>query len=84
MGLFSQMVSDLGAAHLGIRKAGCREVMEAIRRPALVGRPLSVATDAQLGFSAIAYQLAEVLSGRCQGDGHFLARGLTRAAKKDT
>ena len=48
--------------------------MEALRRPGRVGYPPSVATDAQLGFSLMAYQPAEVFFGRFEGDGRSLAR----------
>ena len=72
--LFSQMVSDLGGAPPGIRKAGFREVVEVLRSPGQVGCPPGIATDAQLGFSGTAYQFLEVLFDRCGGDGHFLVR----------
>ena len=48
--------------------------MELLRRPGQVGLPPSVATDAQLGFSVIAYQSAELLFDRREGCGRILAR----------
>ena len=73
-GLYSRMVSDLDATPPGIRKAEFREVVKAPRRPGQVGYPLSVAADAHLGFSVMAYQSAEVLFDRCEGVGHCLVR----------
>ena len=73
-GAYSQRVCNLGATLPGIRQAGHREVAEVIRSPGQVGYPPSVATDAQLGFPVMAYQSAELLSGRCEGDGNILAR----------
>ena len=73
-GNYSQRVSDLGATSPGIRRAGLGEVVEVIRCPGQVGFPPSVATDAQLGYSVMAYESAEALFGRCEGDGRILAR----------
>ena len=59
-------------------------MVEAPRCPGQVGYPPSVAADAQLGFSVMAYQLAELPSGRCDGGGHIWARLIgtcTRAHK---
>ena len=89
-GLYSQMVSDLGATPPGIRKAGFREVMEVLRRPGQVGYPPNVATDAQLGFSVMASQSAEVFSPEARRKVVFWsasrepARGPAKAAKQDT
>ena len=58
----------------GIRKAGFREVMGALRCPGQAGYPPSVATDAPLGLSVMAYQSDEVLFGRCEGYGRILVR----------
>ena len=73
-GAYSQRVFDLGATHPGIRGAGFREVMEVLRGPGKAGYPPSLATDSQLGFSVMAYRLAELLFGRCGGDGHISVR----------
>ena len=73
-GLSPQMVPDSDATAPGIREAGFREVVEGLRCPGQAGYPPSVATDAQLGFSVMAYQSAEVLFDRCEGDGHILVR----------
>ena len=73
-GLYSQKVSDLNATPPGSRKAGFREVMEALRCPGQVGCPPSVATDAQKGFPVMAHQSAEVLFDRRYGDGRILVR----------
>ena len=54
--------------------AGFRDVMGVLRRQGLAGFPPSVATDAHLGFSVMAYQKAEALFGRCEGQGSILAR----------
>ena len=54
-GIHSQRIYVLDAIPPGIRRAGFREVMEVLRRPGQVGYPPSVVTDAQLGFSAMAY-----------------------------
>ena len=66
-GFYSQMVSDLGATPSGIRNAGFREAMQ-------VSSPPSVATDAQLGFSLMAYQSTGVPFDRCGEVGHILVR----------
>ena len=47
--------------------AGYREVMEAIRCKGQAGYPPSVAIDALLGFSAMAYQSAKLPFGRREG-----------------
>ena len=73
------MVSALDATPPGIRKPGYRQVMEAMRCPGQVGYPPSVATDAQLGFSVMAYHSAEVLSGRCEGGGPGHTREVNKA-----
>ena len=73
-GLHSQMASDLDATPPGIRKVGFRELMGVPRCPGQVGYPPSVATDAQLGFSVLAYQSAEILFDRCEGGGRILVR----------
>ena len=73
-GVYPQRVFDLGATPPGIRKAGFGEVMEVLRGPGRAGYPPSVPTDAQLGFSVAAYQLAEMLVERCEGDGRVLVR----------
>ena len=81
---------DLGATPPGIRKAGFREVVEILRRPGQVGRPPDVATEAQLGFSAMAYQLAEALFGAAAGAGALWrelrdrARGRAREDGRET
>ena len=71
---FSQWVSDLDVTPPGVRGEGFREVMEVLRSPGQVGYPPSVATDARLGSPVTAYQSAEVLLGRCEGQGGILAR----------
>ena len=71
---YSQRVRDLFATPPGIRKAGFREVMEVARCPGQARHPPSVAPDAQLGFSATAYQSAEVPFDRCEGNGHISVR----------
>ena len=48
--------------------------MAVLRSTGHVGYPPSVATDSQLGFSAMAYQSAEVLYDRCQGGGRSPVR----------
>ena len=73
-GLFSQMVSVLNATHPVIRTAGFREVMGVLRSPGQVGYLPIIATDAQLGFSVMARQSAEVLFDPHEGDCHFLVR----------
>ena len=73
-GVYSQWASDLDATPPGIRKAGFREVLEVLRGPVKGGYPPSVATDAHLGFSVMAYRSAEVLFGRCEGQGRILVR----------
>ena len=57
-GIFSHMVSDLNAAPPGIGRAGFREVMGDLRSPGQAGYLPSIATDALLGFSVMAYQSA--------------------------
>ena len=73
-GLHSQMVADSDTAPPSIRKAGFREVVEVLRCPGEVGYPPGVATDAQLGFSAMAYQPAEMLFGRREEGGYISVR----------
>ena len=68
-GVYSQRVSDLDAASPGIRKAGSREMVVVLRSPGQAGYPPSIATDAHLGFLVMAYQSAEVLFDRCEGQG---------------
>ena len=48
--------------------------MEVLRSPGQAGYPPSVATDALLGFSVMAYQSAEALIGRCEVPGGILVR----------
>ena len=67
-------IYELAATPPGIRKTGFRKVMEALRRKGQVGYPPSVATDAQLEFSSMAYQSAGLPLGRCDGGGHILVR----------
>ena len=55
-GAYSIRVFDLDATPPGIRRAGFREVLEFLRPPGQVGYPPNVATDAQSGFSVMAYQ----------------------------
>ena len=55
-GVYSQRIFDLDATPPGIRKAGFREVIGVLRSPGQVGRPPGVATDAESGFSVMAYQ----------------------------
>ena len=45
-----------------------------IRNPGQVGYPLREATDAQLGFSVVAYQSAELLFDRREGNGRISVR----------
>ena len=45
-----------------------------LRSPGQAGYPPSVAADAHLGFSVMAYQSAEVLFGRCLGQGSVPVR----------
>ena len=71
---YPQQVFDLDATLPGIRTAGFREVIEVLRRPGQAENPPSVAPNAQLGFSAMAHQYAEMLLGRCEGDGNILVR----------
>ena len=66
--------SDLNATSPGVRKAGFCEVVGVLRCPVQVGYPPRIATEALLGFSFMAYQSAEVLFDRCEGDGHILVR----------
>ena len=73
-GEVSQRTYDLDATPLGIRDAGLREATGVIRCKGQVGYPPSVATDALLGFSAMAYQSAELSFGRREGSGRYLAR----------
>ena len=61
---WTHRIYNLDALRPGIRKTGFREVMEVIRCRHLAGLLPSVAIDAQLGFSARAYQPAELLSDR--------------------
>ena len=63
----SRRICYLSSTPPGIRKAAFREVMDVLRYKGKVGYPPSVATDAQLGFSAMAYQYAEVLFGQREG-----------------
>ena len=72
-GIHPRMVFDLDAAPPGIRKAGFRETMEALRYPGQVGYPPS--------FSVATYQSAEVLFDRCEGVGPVLARLLGTCAR---
>lgn len=51
----------------GVRWAAAREVMVAHQAKGQVGYPPSIATDAQLGFSVLAYQSAAVLFGLRKG-----------------
>ena len=51
-------------------------MMEAPRSPGHVGYPPSVAADAHQGLSAVAYQSAELLFGRCEGQGSILTRSV--------
>ena len=66
-----------------VRKGAVREVMEVFRAKGQVGYLPSVATDAQLSFSAMTYQSAAILSGRATGiplsslDSKARARGPT-------
>ena len=50
-----------------------------LRSPDQAGYPPSIATDAQLGSSVMAYHSAEVLFDRRGGDGHFLVALRERA-----
>ena len=68
------MVADSDAAPPSIRKAGFREVAGVLRFPGQVGYPPGVATDAQVGFSVMAYQSAEMLFGRREEDGYISVR----------
>ena len=62
LGEWPQRIYGLSSAPPRIRKAAFREVIGAHRCKGQVGWPPSVATDARLGFSAMAYQLAEFRS----------------------
>ena len=55
--------------------------MEVLRYKGQVCYPPSVATDAQLGFSVIAYQSAELLFDRREGCGRILARSVGTCAR---
>ena len=63
-GELSQHIYDLPSTHPGIRRSGLRGVMDIRRCRRQVGYPPSVATDAQLGLSVMAYQSAELLLGQ--------------------
>ena len=73
-GINSQLFTDLDAAPPCVRKAGLSQVATVLRSPGLVGRPTSVAADAQLRFSMAAHQSADVLFDRREGGGRILAR----------
>ena len=66
-GELPRRIYDLFATPPGVRMAGYREVMEAIRCKGQAGYPPSVAIDALLGFSAMAYQSAKLPFGRREG-----------------
>ena len=79
-----QCIYQLDVTPPEIRKAGFREVMEALRCKGQVSYPPSVATDAQVGFSAMANRSVGLLPDRCEGSGHILVRlegTCTRAQK---
>ena len=56
-------------------------MVKVLRSPGQVGNPPNVATDARLGYSAMAYQAAEVVFGRCEGLGSLLARSAGTCAR---
>ena len=70
----SQRIYGLSSTPPGVRMAGFREVAVALRCEGQVGSPPSVATDAQSGYSFMAYQSAELLFGRREGSGLILVR----------
>ena len=55
--------------------------MDVLRSPGQVGYPPSVATDAHLGFPVTAYQSAEVLFDRCEGQGRIPVRLVGNCAR---
>ena len=69
-----QSTGRLASTPPGIKKAVLREVRGVLRSKRHVGYPPSVATDAQLGFSVMARQYAEVLFGRCYGNSYIPVR----------
>ena len=73
-GSWAQGVTSLNSTPAAARKDPAREVMEVLRTKGQVGHPPGISTDAQLGCSAMAYQIAEILPGYFEGDGSILVR----------
>ena len=57
-----------------LRKARVRELLAFLRADGQVGLPPTIATDASLGYSAMAYQGAKVVFGHPDADRFILAR----------
>ena len=73
-GAWSQRATTLASTPPVVRKAAVREVMKVLRARGQVGSRPSVATDAQLRFSVMAYQSASMLFVSRDGDFAILVR----------
>ena len=73
-GVCSNWVPDSDATPPGFRKAGFREIAAVLLSSGHEGYHPSVATGSLLGFSVMAYQSADVLLDRCEGQGRILVR----------
>ena len=72
-GARSQRIHKLPPAHPGVRMAAFRDVMEVLRLRGKAGYPPGAPTDANLGYSVMAYQSGAILSGSRERDSHNFA-----------
>ena len=70
----AQEAYSLDATPPAVREASARGVMEFLRGRGQIGYPPRVAAGAQLRYSAMEYQIHEILFGSCGGDGSIMVQ----------